>query len=293
MEITNETVCLVTGASSGIGRALALRLAMRGARIGLVARRREQLQETARMANDLGGSTLVLPCDVTVRKEFEAAVEEVVSRYNKLDVLINNAGRGHFAYIEDTPEEHIENIFRVNVFSLWYGTAPALRHMRRRDTGHIVNISSMAGRIGFPANGAYVAAKHAVVGFNRALRAELAGTGIEATVVLPGGVMTDWAEVTEGGSMLELFAYEAQRGTEIARETDTTLPPAMPVLEADDVAEMIIGAIVDPVPELYTHPGSLDLVGGYENNQKEMESRLTPYWLANREKYMEQEGTKN
>lgn len=285
MEITNETVCLVTGASSGIGRAVALRLAMRGARIGLVARRREQLQETARMAGELGGSTLVLPCDVTVRTEFESAVEQVISHYGQLDVLINNAGRGHFAYIEDTPEEHIENIFKVNVFSLWYGTAPALRHMRRRNTGHIVNIASMAGRIGFPANGAYVAAKHAVVGFNRALRAELAGTGIDATVVLPGGVMTDWAEVTEGGSMLELFAYEARRGAEIAQETGITLPPSMPVLEPDALAEMIVSAILDPVPELYTHPGSLDLVRGYDNDQKEMEKKLSPYWLANREKY--------
>lgn len=289
MEITNETVCLVTGASSGIGRALALRLAMRRARIGLVARRHEQLQETARMVEDLGGSALVLPCDVTVREEFQAAVEEVIRHYNQLDVLINNAGRGHFAYIEDTPEEHIENIFRVNVFSLWYGTAPALRHMRSRGRGHIVNIASMAGRIGFPANSAYVAAKHAVVGFNRALRAELVGTGIEATVVLPGGVRTDWAEVTEGGSMLELFAYEARRGAEIAREQGIVLPSPIPLLEAGEVAEMIMGALLDPVPELYTHPGSLELVRGYDSDPEEMERKLSPYWLANREKYMEQE----
>lgn len=283
MDITNETVCLITGASSGIGRALALRMGRRGACVAIVARRRQQLAETARMIEEAGGRALALPCDITRRAEFEEAVRRTIDHFGRLDVLVNNAGRGHFAYIEDTPEEQIESIFRVNVFALWYGTAPAIRQMKRQGGGHIINVSSMAGKVGYPANGAYVAAKHAVVGFNRALRAELAGTGIEATVVVPGGVTTDWAQVTEGSPMLDLFSHEAQRGAEIAAAMGAEPPPQIPLLNPDDVAEMIVGAIADPVPELYTHPGSRELALAYEMNQTSVEKRLEPYWLANRE----------
>lgn len=286
MEISDQTVCLITGASSGIGRALAVELAGRGARVALVARREELLREVAEEVERRGGIALPIRCDVTRRVEFERAVEETIARFGRLDILVNNAGRGHFAYIEDTPEEQIESIFRVNVFSLWYGTAPAVRQMRRQGGGHIINIASLAGKIGYPANGAYVAAKHATIGFTRALRAELAGSGIEATVVIPGGTTTEWAEVTEGGPMLELFTYEATRGAEIARERGVE-PPVIPLLTPEDVAEAIARAIIDPLPELYTHPGSRELALAFEEDQRAVEQRLEPLWIANREGYGE------
>ncbi len=287
MDITQKTACLITGASSGIGRSLAYCLGSRGARIAILARREEELAETGRLIEDAGGEALIIPCDVTRQADFEAAVEQTIDRFGRLDILVNNAGRGHCAYIENTPTEQIESIFQVNVFSLWYGTAPAIRQMKRQGSGHIVNIASLAGKVGFPANAAYVAAKHAVVGFTRALRSELAGTGIEATVVVPGGVQTAWAAVTEGGPMLELFAHEARRGAEIAAERRTEPVPQIPLLQPDAVAEMIVGVLLDPVPELYTHPGSRELVLGYELNQPGMERRLEPYWLANQEAYRE------
>jgi NAD(P)-dependent dehydrogenase (short-subunit alcohol dehydrogenase family) len=283
MEITNETVGIITGASSGIGRALALRLAKEGARLGIIARRRDRLEDLAGEIEGRGGEALILPCDVTRREELERAVAMTIERFGGLDLLVNNAGRGHLAYIEETPTEQIESIFRVNVFSLWYGTAPAVRWMRRQGRGHIINIASMAGKIGFPGNAAYVAAKHATVGFTRALRTELAGTGVEATVVCPGGVLTEWAEVAEGGSMLEIFDYERSRGEEIARERGGEQPPAIPLLSPGEVAEAIVETIRSPRPELYTHPGTREIADRYQLDQEGVERLYEPFHLANRE----------
>ncbi len=285
MEITNDTVIAITGASSGIGRALALALAARGARLALLARRGDLLDELAMRVAEAGGEALPLACDVSDRGSFEHAVAEIIDIFGHLDVLVNNAGRGHFAFIDDTPAEQLESIFRVNVFSLWHGTAPAIRHMKERGSGLIVNIASIAGKIGFPANAVYVAAKHATIGFTRALRAELAGTGVEATVVIPAGVLTDWATVTEGGPMLELFAYEGRRGAQIAAEQGSAPPPSFPLLSAEQVAEAIVGGIEHPVAELYTHPGTEESANAYETDQEESERRWVPAWLANREGY--------
>jgi NAD(P)-dependent dehydrogenase (short-subunit alcohol dehydrogenase family) len=287
MNITDNTVIIITGASSGIGRALALELAGHKARLGLIARREGELGEVAREVQARGGEALPIPCDVTDRTAFEQAVEQTIAHFGHLDVLINNAGRGQHAYIEDTPDEQIDSIFRVNVFSLWYGTSAALRHMRARGSGQIINISSMAGKLGYPANAVYVAAKHAVVGFTRALRAELAGTGITATVVCPGGTLTDWAAVTEGGPMLELFEYEGRRGADIAHEHGIELP-VTPLLPPEEVAQAIVEAIEHPVAELYTHPGSRELAHAFEQHQEETERLLEPLWLANREGYEQQ-----
>ena len=286
MEINRELVVLVTGASSGIGEALARVLAGRGARVALVARRENLLKEIVASITAAGGEAIAIPCDVTDRPAFEAAVEKTITHYGSLDVLINNAGRGQHAYIEDTPQQQIEQIFALNVFSLWYGVSAALRHMRPRGKGHIINIASIAGKIGYPANAVYVAAKHATVGFTRALRSELAGSGIDATVVIPAGTLTNWAEVTDGGPMTELFAYEGRRGMEIARERGIEPPPPLPLLSATEVAEAIIGAIENPVPELHTHPGSRELAVEMELDQQGIEARMEPFWLANREGYL-------
>jgi NAD(P)-dependent dehydrogenase (short-subunit alcohol dehydrogenase family) len=287
MKITREMVVLVTGASSGIGEALARGLAERGARVAMVARRGAVLEEIAASIAEKGGEAFPIACDVTDHAAFEDAVEATIARFGRLDVLVNNAGRGQNAYIDSTPDEQIENIFTLNVFSLWYGVAAALRHMRPRRQGHIINIASIAGKIGYPGNAVYVAAKHAVVGFTRALRAELAGSGIEATVVIPAGTLTPWAEVTEGGPMTDLFAYEGRRGAEIARERGIEPLPPFPLLTPDEVAMRIIEAIETPVPELHTHPGTHDLVLEYERDQPAIEARMEPFWLANREGAMD------
>ena len=263
-------------------------LAGKGARIALVARRESLLKEVADNALKEGAQeALILPCDVTNRVEFQDAITEAYNAFGEIDVLINNAGNGHFGYIEDTPQEHIESVFQVNVFALWYGTGAVLPRMKRRGKGHIITVSSLAGVFPFPADAAYVAAKHAAVGFNRALRSELAGTGVEASVVLPAGVMTDWALQTAGGPILPLFEYEGRRGAEIAAEQGVTLPAMPGLLSPEEVAMQIAALIEHPQPELYTHSGSAELVRSYQENLKGMEDQLHPLWLANREGYQE------
>lgn len=285
MQNSESPVALVTGASSGLGRSIALALARRGARLVIVARREDRLRAVAAEAEGLGAKVEAIPCDVSVRSEAEGAVAAVIERFGRLDVLINNAGRGHFASIEETPSEQIESIFRVNTFALWYTCGPAVARMRAQRSGHIINIASIAGKIGYPANAAYVAAKHAAVGFTRALRAELAGSGVEATVVIPAGVLTEWALVTEGGGMLDLFEYEGRRGLEIAAERGIVPAAAFPLLSPDEVAERIVAAIGTPVPELHTHPGTREFTLAYETDQRAAERSLEPFWLANREGY--------
>lgn len=286
MKIGNSSVIVITGASSGIGRALALALAERGARIGLLARRGELLEEVADDCRARGGDAAAIVCDVTSRASLERAVDETVERFGRLDALVNNAGRGHLGYIDDTADEQIESIFRVNVFSLWYGSAAALRHMRAQGNGLIVTIASIAGKIGYPGNAAYVAAKHAAVGFSRALRTELAESGIDVMTVIPAGTMTDWAAVAEGGPMLDLFAYEGERGRAIAAERGIALPPALPLLGADEVAASIVGAMEHPVAEHYTHPGARELALLAESDPEAFERSQLPFWLANREGYL-------
>lgn len=282
---TARTV-LITGASAGIGKALALRLAADGARLSLIARRKEQLDEVARQARNAGAEeVLVVPCDVADRESFENAVHETARVFGAIDVLVNNAGSGHFGYVEDTPQEHLEAVFNVNVFALWYGTSAVLPQMKARGKGHIITISSFAGVFPFPADAAYVAAKHAAVGFNNALRSELAGTGVEASVVLPAGVLTDWALMTEGGPILPLFAYEGSRGAEIAAEKGI-VPPDMPaLLPPEEIAAQIAELMDNPRSWLFTHDGTSELVRKYRENPQAVEAQLMPLWLANREGY--------
>jgi short-subunit dehydrogenase len=158
--------------------------------------------------------------------------------------------------VEETTEEMLQSVFAVNVFALWHTVRPALHHMRTRGRGHILMVSSMAGKVGFPFNSAYVAAKHAVVGFTHALRAELVETGIHASVICPGGVETDFAAVTEGGPLAAILAEAGAATRRIAQERDLPLVPVEGVLSPDAVASRIVECLHLPVAEVYTHRGA-------------------------------------
>ena len=291
MKITNETVVIITGASSGIGKELALELARKGARLGLLARRADKLNEVAWEGMREGATDVrAIPCDITNRTAYAEALKEIMEAFGRVDVLVNNAGVGHIGYVEDTPDEHIESVFSVNVFALWYGASTVLPYMKEQQSGQIITISSLAGVMPFPANAAYVAAKHAAVGFTRALRSELAGTGVEAMVVLPAGTMTDWSSVTEGGPILPLFEYEGKRGAELADELEIETPEMPPLLSAKEVAAQLVELIEHPIPEHYTHAGSRELAEEYRTNQLKLEHQLQPFWLANREGYLQLQG---
>ncbi len=279
-------VAVITGASSGIGAALAELLANKGAVVVLAARRKDRLEEVAARIVAAGGTAQVVQCDVTDRDAAEEVVHSAAKDYGRLDILVNNAGRGHFSDIESTTDATIEEMFRVNVFSLWYTVRPALRVMRSQGSGHIINIASIAGKVAFPFNAAYVAAKHAVVGFTHALRLELMETNIHATVVCPAGVLTEWASLTEGGSMLEMFHLAGPRIKEIAKERGLPLAPVEGVIPAERVAEAIVNCIMNPVAEVYTHTGSHEFTVLSAQQREQAEEFQRAAVLGEREAYV-------
>jgi NAD(P)-dependent dehydrogenase (short-subunit alcohol dehydrogenase family) len=189
-ESVRGRVVVVTGASSGNGKAIALALAEKGARLVLAARRTELLEATAREVEDRGGEALVLTCDVTAREQVETVAEAALTRWGRIDVWVNNAGVIGWSLFEDTTEEEFRRILEVNLMGSVYGTWSALPAMRRQGSGVIVNIVSMASLVALPVGSAYSASKAGLFALGDALRRELKGSGIRVCQVLPVGVNT-------------------------------------------------------------------------------------------------------
>lgn len=228
-------VVLVTGASSGIGRETALALGREGVKVGLVARRAERLQDVASSVRAAGGTAEVFAGDVTDPETSERAVRGCAERFGRLDVLVNNAGAGLFATVEQTTAEDLEAMLAVNLKATFHGIKAALPVMRRQGSGQIVNVASTAGRRGSPYVGAYCAAKFAVVGLTESLRTELLGTGIDVSLILPGATRTDF--------------FDAAR-----RRTERHRGLVGPVEDARTVAARIVEVIRRPRAEVIAQP---------------------------------------
>ena len=190
--MTQQTspVWFITGCSTGFGRDLAQLVLDRGWRAVVTARDASRVADLGRGVED---RVLALSLDVTDAGQIEKAVSEAEARFGSIDVLVNNAGYGYQAALEEGVDEEIRAQFEANVFGLFALTRAVLPGMRTRRRGHILNITSMAGFIGFPGSGYYAASKHAVEGFSDALAAETAPLGIKVTCVEPGPFRTDWA----------------------------------------------------------------------------------------------------
>jgi short-subunit dehydrogenase len=278
-------VAVITGASSGIGAATARLLASHGVTVVLAARRMELLESLAGEVKQSGGKALAVPCDVTQRAEAEHLIHRTVRDFGRIDILLNNAGRGHLSSVEDTTDDMIRHMFELNVFPLWYTTRPALPYMKQQNSGHILTIASIAGKVGFPFNSAYVAAKHAVAGFTYALRMELLGSNIHASAIYPGSVRTDWANVTEGGPMKPMFSESGPIIKRIAADRGITLPKIEGVIAPERVAEAILSCIQHPVADVYTHQGSREFVLLAAGDREEAERMQLPIVLGEREVY--------
>jgi len=183
---------LVTGASSGIGRLLALRLAREGARVALVARRADLLEQLAAEIATAGGEALALPCDVSDRAQVFAAAQRALERFGAVDLLVNNAGYGHHRRFLDWDVEDMERIMRVNYLGTLYWTKALLPQMVERKRGWMVFMASLAGRVGVPEESAYVASKFALVGLSEALSIELEDDGVHVLTVCPAIVRTEF-----------------------------------------------------------------------------------------------------
>lgn len=181
---------LITGASSGIGRELALRFAQQGAQVGLVARRGQELDALASEITDAGGRALALPCDVSVRAQVDEAAAHVSAELGEVDLLVNNAGYGHHRPFLDWDVADMEQMLRVNLLGSIYWTKAVLPAMVSRRRGWLVFMASVAGRIAPPDESAYVASKFAMVGLAESLSIELEESGVHVLTVCPGTIRT-------------------------------------------------------------------------------------------------------
>jgi NADP-dependent 3-hydroxy acid dehydrogenase YdfG len=226
-----DRIALVTGASSGIGEATALALAEQGAKVAIAARRKERLEQLAAKLAGLGAQPLLLVADLAAEAEAQRIVRETEAHYGRLDILINNAG---VMYLEPVAEADLgrwRNMLELNLLSLIASTQAALGGMRARRDGHIVNISSVAGRVANPNAAAYAATKFGVVGFSESLRREVYKDNIRVSVIEPGMVDTE---------LREHVGHEASRRAVNARAGE------MRQLQAEDIADTILFCVTRP-----------------------------------------------
>lgn len=232
-----QPVVVITGASAGIGRATAIRFAREGATIVLAARSRERLERLAeRLEHRFGVEVLFVPCDVRDRGQVEELAEAAIATFGRIDVLVNNAGYGLYGRIEDTPDEAFRDLLETNVLGVHHAIRAVLPHMRRRASGHIVNVGSVVGKRSWPYHGAYAASKFALTGLTQALRGELAGSGVSVSLVLPASTDT------------EFFANAPTYSSEYSPA------PLGPVQTPGQVARAIVRSVRHPSAEVHMQP---------------------------------------
>lgn len=238
-----DRIVVITGASAGIGAALAEVAARKGARVVMVARREQALLDVAKR---IGGDTLTVVADVTRRQDVDNVVRAALARFGRIDVWVNNAGRGITRLVSELTDQDLDDMMLVNVKSALYGMQAVLPHFRQQGTGHIINVSSMLSRMPFATiRSAYSAAKHALNALTANLRMELRAThpGIHVSTVLPGIVATE-------------FGVNAVHGGPDSR----VLPNAQ---SAEEVAAVIADVIENPRADVYTRAGARQAVAAY------------------------------
>jgi NAD(P)-dependent dehydrogenase (short-subunit alcohol dehydrogenase family) len=187
---TGTPVWFITGCSTGFGRELAQRIIQRGWRAIITARNVAQVSD---LASSAGERALALALDVTQPRQIEAVVKTAREKFGRIDVLVNNAGYGYQSTVEEGDETEIRAQFDTNVFGLFALTRAVLPIMRAQRSGNIINLSSVAGIVGFAGSGYYAASKHAIEGWSDSLLAEVGPLGIGVTCVEPGPFRTDWS----------------------------------------------------------------------------------------------------
>lgn len=237
MELTDQVI-IVTGASGGIGLATAKQLAAAGAHVVLSARNEEKLRQLASEIETEGGRAMVVAADFRREAEIDRVFDETERAFGRLDVLINNAGRGVYDLIEAGRPDDWRMMLDLNLFGLIYATQRAIKMMKPQKSGHIVNVSSVGGRISIPGWAVYNATKWGVNGFSDAVRREVLADNIRVTIIEPGAVDTNWGEnIPEEWKQL--------RGK-------------VKALESEDIASAILYALKQPahvsVNELLVRP---------------------------------------
>ena len=225
-------IVAITGASAGIGRATAIRAAGEGATVVLLARRTDKLNALAAEIRTAGGPALAVAGDVASATDMELFVRHTVEAFGRVDVMVCNAGIGYHGALDDTPADVMRRLVEVNLMGTLYAARAALQVMRRQGTGHIIAVSSIAGRRGVGGSSVYSATKAAQIGFIEGLRAEFLGTRLHASVIYPVSTVTEFHDA-------------------IARDFGHTVKGKGPKQSADRVAQAIVECMANPRAEVY------------------------------------------
>ena len=231
----SSRVVAITGASAGIGRVTAEACAREGAAVALFARRVDRLNAVVETIKRHGGAALAVEGDVTKVADVERLVRSAVDTFGRLDVMMCNAGIGFHGSIDDTTPEAMRRLVDVNILGTFYAARAAVRVFRTQGRGHVIAVSSVSGRRGVGGTSVYSATKAAQVAFIESLRAEFAGTGLNATVVLPVVTPTEFHDA-------------------IKRDFGHVMKPGGPRQSAERVADAIVRCIIRPRPEVYPYP---------------------------------------
>ncbi len=226
-----DKVAIITGASSGIGYATALALSKAGAKVAIGARRTEKLADLESKIKENNGDVYSQKLDVTKKDECISFVNNVLEKWGSVDILVNNAGLMPLSFVKNLKMDEWDQMIDVNIKGVLYCTGAVVTHMLEKKSGHIVNISSVAGRIVFPAGSVYCATKHAITAFSEGLREELSvRKNIRVTCIEPGVVETELTNTITDES-LQAFVEGAKK---------------MVTLQADDIANAILYAVESP-----------------------------------------------
>lgn len=226
-----DKVAIITGASSGIGYATAMTLAKAGAKVAIGARRVDRLEDLAKQITDNGGEVFYQKLDVTKRSECESFTKAVLDKWGSVDILVNNAGLMPLSFFKNLKVDEWDQMVDVNIKGVLYCTGSVISHMKEKKSGHIVNLSSVAGRIVFPAGTVYCATKHAVAAFSEGLRQEFSvRSNIRVTSIEPGVVDTELNDTITDES-LSGFVENTKK---------------MKALHAQDIANAILYAVESP-----------------------------------------------
>lgn len=226
-----DKVAIITGASSGIGYATALALSKAGAKVAIGARRVDRLEELAKKISADGGEVFYQKLDVTQRSECENFAKAVLEKWGSIDILVNNAGLMPLSLFKSLKVDEWDRMIDVNIKGVLYCTGSVILHMKEKKSGHIVNLSSVAGRTVFPTGTVYCATKHAITAFSEGLRQEFsARSNIRVTSIEPGVVATELTDTITDES-LQGFIENAKK---------------METLQAGDIANAILYAVESP-----------------------------------------------
>lgn len=238
MKSLDELTAFVTGGGSGIGRAIALRLAREGARVAISGRRLEPLEETRALAHEQGRDLMVHGLDVRDAEAVDGCVERVASEFGGLQVLVNNAGLGGPNAIQGEGPDRWRDILSVNLDGMFHATRAALRYMK--PGGSVINMSSVLGKFGVPGYTAYCTSKHGVIGFTRSLALEVAPREIRVNAICPGWVETEMAR--EG---MEDMARNMGMDFDETRKMALSQVPLGRILQPEEIAGLCVWLVSD------------------------------------------------